>query len=554
VREDSVTDEYVGGSIGNGVKSLTGDCRELDIVHAGRSKRLLRPLEHRWRDVQGNHPVEATGQEGCHPAMAAADLDAHAASRVGTEALEQAVELLPALCGFADVELVAGRGECVPGRSDLRIRQRSDRLPRTAGTHVSATGRQQRCPGRSESAGSWLNGQAVQLAQIGSTSATAGLTFETISSEAGFAALAEAWDELVRAMPRPSPFLLHGWLLEWWRHYGAGAVLAVHVARRDGRLVAALPLVVRRRLGVQVAEFIGAGQSALADLMLAAGEEAAVAESLAERVASSGYDLADLFGLPGESRLAAALGPERLRLIERIEAPVLDLSAGWEAVYREKTSSKRRNQNRRRRRQLGELGRLEVEVARTREELGPALEEAFRLHALRWEGRPDGSGFVTPTGVRFHRAALQALADRDVLRIVTLKLDGRAIAFHYFFLLAGRMYVHRLAFDPALSHFSPGIVNTLDAIDAAAGEGVTRVEFLGGAERYKLELADRLEPLYEGLGLAASPRGDAVVGLRLASIRLRRQLKRSPAVRRLYFEGLAPARRLAKQIGRAPRH
>lgn len=360
--------------------------------------------------------------------------------------------------------------------------------------------------------------------------------------------MAGSWDELVYAMPRPSPFLLHGWLREWWRHYGEGAALAVYVARRDGTLVAALPLMLRRRLGVRVAEFVGGGHSALADLLLAAGEEPSVAASLAERAVSDGYHLADLFGLPGESRLALALGPERLHLIERIEAPVLDLSVGWEEVYRAKTSSKRRSQHRRRRRQLGELGTLEVVVARNREELEPALEDAFRLHALRWEGRPDGSGFVTVRGMRFHRAALRALADIGVPRIVTLKLDGRAIAFHYFFVLQGRMYVHRLAFDPRLGHFSPGIVNTLDALAAANAEGVTRVEFLGGGERYKLELADRLEPLYEGLGLAAGARGHSALELRLLMIRLRRRLKHSSAVRRLYSEGLYPARRLARQL------
>lgn len=388
---------------------------------------------------------------------------------------------------------------------------------------------------------------------MSSGTATDRVTLETVSSDADFLALAGSWDELVRAMPRPSPFLLHGWLLEWWRHYGEGATLAVHVARRDGKLVAALPLIVRRRLGLRVAGFVGGGQSALADLLLAAGEGASVAAAVAERAASSGYDLADLFGLPGESRLAAALGPDRLRLIERIEAPVCDLSPGWEAVYRAKTSSKRRNQLRRRRNQLGELGRLEVGVARRLEELEPALEEAFRIHVLRWEGRPDGSGFVTPRGMRFHRASLQALAGIDVPRIVTLRLDGRVIAFHYFFVLEGRMCVHRLAFDPALARFSPGSLNTFDAIAVAASEGVTRVEFLGGAERYKTELADQLEPLYEGLGLATSTRGWAGLGVRLASIRVRRRLRRSAALRRLYFEGLAPARRLIREIETATR-
>src|SRR5690349_3886461 len=52
---------------------------------------------------------------------------------------------------------------------------------------------------------------------------------ETIADERDFAALHGEWDALVLAMPRPSPFLLHGWLLAWWRHHGTGA-LQVHVA------------------------------------------------------------------------------------------------------------------------------------------------------------------------------------------------------------------------------------------------------------------------------------------------------------------------------------
>ena len=142
-------------------------------------------------------------------------------------------------------------------------------------------------------------------------------------------------------------------------------------------------------------------------------------------------------------------------------------------------------------------------MAREPDELAAALEDAFRLHALRWEGRPDGSGFATETGKRFQRAALRRLCEIDVARIVTTRLDGRAIAFHYWFALEGRMYVHRLAFDPALARCSPGLVNTLDAIAAAAGEGLTRVEFLGGGERYKLELADAPEPLMDGFAVAS---------------------------------------------------
>jgi CelD/BcsL family acetyltransferase involved in cellulose biosynthesis len=366
-------------------------------------------------------------------------------------------------------------------------------------------------------------------------------TAETLTTLDAFEALAAEWDPLVRAMPRPSPFLLHGWLAEWWRHFGTNERCAVHVVRRDGRLVAALPVAVARRAGARVARFMGGPEAVLPDLLVGAGADEHVAALLIGRLDES-CDVAELHGLPPGSRIAAALGT-RMSAIERIEAPVLDLAAGWEAVYRSKTNSKKRNLHKRRRRQLGELGDLTTEVAREPEELAAALEDAFRLHALRWEGRPDGSGFATETGRRFQRAALRRLCEIDVPRIATTKLDGRAIAFHYWFALEGRMYVHRLAFDPALARFSPGLVNTLDAIAAAAGEGLTRVEFLGGGERYKLELADAPEPLMDGFAVASGIVGHTYAATQMAAIRTRLRLKRSERLRRLYFDDVAPARR-----------
>src|SRR3954468_19077777 len=113
-------------------------------------------------------------------------------------------------------------------------------------------------------------------------------TVETICTLDGLETLAPQWDALVRAMPRPSPFMLHGWLAEWWRHHGDGLELAVHAARRDGELVAALPLVVRKRAGLRVASFMGDRVSVLPDLLLARGADLSVAAPLIERLSSAG--------------------------------------------------------------------------------------------------------------------------------------------------------------------------------------------------------------------------------------------------------------------------
>ena len=136
--------------------------------------------------------------------------------------------------------------------------------------------------------------------------------------------------------------------------------------------------------------------------------------------------------------------------------------------------------------------------------------------------------------MRFHRDALGALAAQDVVRLFTMRLDGQAIAFELTFVLAGRLYLYRTAFDPAFARYGPGLLILLDAITYASRERLTRVEFLGGGEAHKLALADHLEPLHLGLGLAATARGRAVVSTRTGVLRLRERLKRSPAARRAY--------------------
>jgi hypothetical protein len=85
------------------------------------------------------------------------------------------------------------------------------------------------------------------------------LSYGTVTSEDGFAALEPGWDRLVRAMPHASPFLLHGWLSAWLRHGARGAEPRVQVARQDGQLVAALPLCVGRRRGLRVTRLACAG-------------------------------------------------------------------------------------------------------------------------------------------------------------------------------------------------------------------------------------------------------------------------------------------------------
>jgi CelD/BcsL family acetyltransferase involved in cellulose biosynthesis len=373
------------------------------------------------------------------------------------------------------------------------------------------------------------------------------LELATITDTAGFAALADGWDALAGALPRPSPFMLHAWLEEWWRHLGDGARLSVVVARRDGRLVGALPLMIQRRFGVRTAAFIGGGDSALADLLLAEGEPDATAEALVDELRRQPFDLLDAFGLPAGSRLARAAGAD-LVAHERVEAPVMLMPDGFDAAYKAKRGSKRRAEHRRRMRRLLENGEAEFSIVRTLDELRPALEEGFRINGLRWEGRPDRSLFSTEAGHDFHRAVLPRLAEMDIARILLLRSQGRVVAFQYWLAYRGSMVSNRRAFDPTFSQFSPGLLTMLHALEDASAEGLTRVEFLGGPEPYKLEFSDGFEPLHQAIGLTGGLRGRVAGRAELGMLGLRRRVRHSERLHKLYVDRLAPARRLAGRL------
>jgi CelD/BcsL family acetyltransferase involved in cellulose biosynthesis len=247
-------------------------------------------------------------------------------------------------------------------------------------------------------------------------------------------------------------------------------------------------------------------KAALADVMVQPEEGDSTAAVVAEAGDGLGHDFVNVFGLPAESRLTRAPAWRNLRLIERLEAPVLDLSDGWDAVYERKFSSKARQDRRRHRRQLEQLGSVEISVARTPDELGPAFDDALRLYELRWRGRREGSGLLTATGASFYRSALLRLAEEDVPRVMTLRLDGRPVAANVYLRLSQTLYGLVMAFDPAFARYAPGSEALYSALETAAGEGVTRAEFLGAATGHKQRFTDRVEPIYQGIGLARTVR------------------------------------------------
>ena len=117
---------------------------------------------------------------------------------------------------------------------------------------------------------------------------TALLSVRALTDADSIGEISEAWDALVEEMPRPSPYLLSAWVRAWLDEPSFGSRPHVLVAERGGDLVGVAPFVIRSHGRASIAEFAGAHESALADILLGAGRAARDGPHTARRAAGLG--------------------------------------------------------------------------------------------------------------------------------------------------------------------------------------------------------------------------------------------------------------------------
>ena len=78
--------------------------------------------------------------------------------------------------------------------------------------------------------------------------------------------------------------------------------------------------------------------------------------------------------------------------------------------------------------------------------LDEALDVAFRIEASGWKGRGGTAVAARPADERYHRLLAGWAARRGWFRLAFLRLDGRAIAFHYSLQAHGVLYALKIGF------------------------------------------------------------------------------------------------------------
>ena len=280
------------------------------------------------------------------------------------------------------------------------------------------------------------------------------------------------WHEFDISGRMPLPFATADWTLAWWRHLSSNRrairdhVFTLAVRDRSRTLVGVAPLMITERpavgpLRLRCLQFIGADDNITEVRTLSArpGHEAVVYRAVAGYVneASDQWHWMLWTGIQhaADGFPVAEVGGGRW--VRRVSDWLLPLAPTWDqfraGLRRNIKESLRKCRNAPNRVGLD----FRLEVATRPEDLGPALDRFFELHAARAR-RTDTvyhpNVFETAAAQSFLRELCALYARRGITHIFNLKLGRSTIATRLGFKLGSSMYLYFSGYDEAYSGYS----------------------------------------------------------------------------------------------------
>lgn len=339
-----------------------------------------------------------------------------------------------------------------------------------------------------------LHHRAVRVGRgfIGNAQISTGTVMATridiLEDVEGFAALAPAWRRL-HAAARGGPFSSPEWIAAWIATYADTPVRPViATAWRDGEIVAALPLGLRRRrlvsgtLPVTVLEMLCDARAGFHDVLVAPGHEDVVAQltaALRSGGRCSAIDLSPLAKTPGTVALAAAAEAQglRLRRREEIRSAVSDLSGGWEA-FLQRRSREFRKSLRVNHRKLEQREHAFHSARAPGPEADRVLSGLLDLSARCWKARMGTDIGSEPRTRRFIEALWHHMAPHGTITVNLLVIDGQEAASYLALEDEESVYGMITDFDEAFREFSPGRLIVAAGFMEAAARGRQRADNL----------------------------------------------------------------------------
>lgn len=255
-------------------------------------------------------------------------------------------------------------------------------------------------------------------------------------------------------------------------HESTDPVLASTFIEHNGPLVAIADPVLR--------------QAVLASLLIKAMNDPRGPENARPRrlvLSGVGSDCASAAVLCGGS-----LNESSVRL-----APYVDFGLiPQDQAFIDRLSRNTRHQLRRSNRNYADAGPLVLHRADTVQTGLDYLAELIRLHDVTWRARGKAGAFATPAVRRFHQALIATGVPSGEVDLLRISAGDAPIGYLMNFRHRGIVSAYQSGFNYATAglHQKPGLTSHYLAIDSYRASDAKIYDFLAGADRYKLSLAN----------------------------------------------------------------
>lgn len=316
-----------------------------------------------------------------------------------------------------------------------------------------------------------------------------------------FERLRPEWDALHEPGEDQNPFLCCDWFAAWWRAFSGGRTLYLVTARRQGRLLAVLPLMLERswRHGMPLRRLaaIANDHTPQFDLVRSRDEEL-IHRSIWNHLMAqqSHWDVIDLPHLSAGSvttKRFAQLAQEQAvgySLWPRApRSPWIEIQRSWDDYLASRSPGFRKSLRRKMRR-LAALGRVGLETVTEPDGLDQALAEGLAIEAEGWKGSNKTAMASQPAVAGFYAELAQTMAARAQLRLHFLTLDGVRIAFDYSLVANRCLYSLKAGHSSAYARRSPGTVLLALMVEKAHQEDLRAVDLLGESDEFKMHWTD----------------------------------------------------------------
>ncbi|MER5895829.1 GNAT family N-acetyltransferase [Streptomyces sp. NPDC001876] len=300
-----------------------------------------------------------------------------------------------------------------------------------------------------------------------------------------FAGLAGEWDALHRRCSTATPFQSHAWLHSWWLSYGAPGRLRVVLARRNGRLIGAAPLMLVHRpmpllvpMGGAISDFF----DILVDDEEAKGAVMALERGLERAAVHTVIDLREVRPDASAQLLYENWSGARCRLTD---STCMELPAEPIGALLSRMPGSRAQRARSKLRKLDAL-RIECRPA-PEHRVADAVATLVRLHERQWRGRGINPEHLRPRfSAHLVRATRRMVRDGDA-SLTEFVLDGEVVAADLSLRSAHLAGAYLYGADPGLRDRKVDVSTMLlrEAAQQAADTGRSVLSLLRGSEQYK---------------------------------------------------------------------